>query len=307
MRRRAIPHTRWWMCRPPVLTFWNGPTPARIRWVIARTVPNVSRKPREARNSRSRRSLLKWKWYSWDRNCKIWSAGEEPPAARAARDLVLDDCEVVAWQRVDMSLEGQGPMLGWPLAHVIETVGEVLGRNPITVLEHNIRTYVHAPRIVFIPARRAPDRGVILVHRRGDCYGGGECHPAGDVVQQPVAYPHRFHPASMAALEALDREAQLAGLAEVVRRADDHPVLRRPPFRPPVLAFPFGAAWLGSRFGYRVCGARLFCHLGNVAGTATQGPGAVDQGLAVRAGPDDEPDCTPPRLAGEVRPRIQRG
>src|ERR1700730_1114681 len=151
--------------------------------------------------------------------------GEGPPTAGAARDLVLDYCEVIAWQRMDMSLECQRPMFGRPLANVIEAVGELFGGNPISVVQKDIRTDVYAPRVVLIAAGRAPDRGVVLVHRRGDGHGGGERHPASDEGQQSVADAHRLHPAAMAALEALDGEAELAGLAKVVGRADDHPVL----------------------------------------------------------------------------------
>jgi hypothetical protein len=50
------------MCRPPLLTLWNGPTPARMRWVMARTIPKVTRNPTEARKSLSLRSLRKWNW-----------------------------------------------------------------------------------------------------------------------------------------------------------------------------------------------------------------------------------------------------
>jgi hypothetical protein len=55
-----MPHTRWWMCSPPLETLWKGPMPALIRWVIPRTIANVSRNPSDARNSRSLRSLRKW-------------------------------------------------------------------------------------------------------------------------------------------------------------------------------------------------------------------------------------------------------
>ena len=56
-----MPQTRWWMWVVPALKLWNGPIPARIDRVMALTIAKVTRKPSDARNSRSRISLLKWK------------------------------------------------------------------------------------------------------------------------------------------------------------------------------------------------------------------------------------------------------
>src|ERR1700730_11281740 len=154
--------------------------------------------------------------YSRDRtlNC---SAGERSPPARAAGDLVLYDGEVVARQRVDMPLEGERPVFGRPLSHVVEPVCELLGRNPVRILEDRVRPDVDSPWVVLVSAGRTPDRGVVLVHRRcnGDCCREG--HPARHVVEDAIADAHRFDSPPVAALETLDREAQLTGLAEVVR------------------------------------------------------------------------------------------
>ena len=35
----------WWMWCPPGVTLRNGPRPARIEWVMPRTVANAARKP----------------------------------------------------------------------------------------------------------------------------------------------------------------------------------------------------------------------------------------------------------------------
>src|SRR5438876_940967 len=126
---------------------------------------------------------------------------------------------------------GGGPMQ--PCGRVfrrrrVEPVGELFGRHPIGFVQDYVLPDVDAPRIVLIAARRAPDRSVVLVHRRRHGDRRREPHPAGDVVEQPVADPHRFDAPAVAALQALDREAVLTGLAEVVGRADDHPELRRP-------------------------------------------------------------------------------
>src|SRR5205814_10210343 len=68
---------------------------------------------------------------------QMWrSAGERLAAAGAARDLVLDDAEVRSRQRVDVALERQRPVLGRPLSHVVEPVGDLLGRHPIRLLQH---------------------------------------------------------------------------------------------------------------------------------------------------------------------------
>src|SRR4029077_21215779 len=56
-----------------------------------------------------------------------------------------------------------------------------------------------------------------------------ERHPAGDVIEDAIADSHRFDAPAVPALEALDREAEDAGLAEGLGRPGDHPVLRRPP------------------------------------------------------------------------------
>src|SRR3989441_8385899 len=127
-----------------------------------------------------------------------------------------------------MALERKRPVLRWPLAHVIEAVSDLLRGHPVGLLEDDVLSDVDAPWVILVPAGRAPDRGVVLVHRRGDRDGGRKPHPAGDVVEKPVTHTHCLDAPAVAALEALDREAVLAGLAEVIRRADDHPVLRRP-------------------------------------------------------------------------------
>src|SRR5438270_2725742 len=130
---------------------------------------------------------------------------------------------------MDVALERQGPVLGWPLANVVEPVRELFGRDPVRVVEHHVEPDVDPPRVVLLPAGGAPDGSVVLVHRRSDGDRGRETHPAGHVIEETVARPHRLDAAAVAALQALDGEAVLARLAEVVRRADDHPVLSRPP------------------------------------------------------------------------------
>src|SRR5437660_9763949 len=127
-----------------------------------------------------------------------------------------------------MALKRKRPVLRWPLAHVIEAVSDLLRGHPVGLLEDDVLPDMDAPWVILVPAGRAPDRGVVLVHRRGDRDGGRKPHPAGDVVEKPVTHAHRLDAPAVAALETLDREAVLAGLAEVIRRADDHPVLRRP-------------------------------------------------------------------------------
>src|SRR6266851_10291623 len=83
---------------------------------------------------------------------------------------------------------------------------------------------------------------MVLVHRRGDSDGGRKCHSPGDVVEQPVADAHGLHSAPVAALQALDGEAELACLAEVVRRAHHHPVLERATFGAPGFSLSSRAA-----------------------------------------------------------------
>src|SRR5712691_3810536 len=116
--------------------------PARIVYVMMRTMPNVTRKATEARNSRER-SLL----------------------ARAPGDLVLDDREIIAGKSVDVALERERPVFGWPLAHIVEAIGQLFRRDPDGVVEDDVGPDVHPPWIVFVASRRSPRGGVVLVHR----------------------------------------------------------------------------------------------------------------------------------------------
>src|SRR5579864_2337599 len=213
------------MCSPPLVTLWKGPTPARIMWVTPRTTAKVTRNANEARNSLSRRSFAKWNVYSLLSVATL--PGKRFASPRAARDLVLEDRKIGSRQSVDVTLERERPVLGRPLPHVVEAVRELLRRHPVNLLEHDVRPDVDAPRVILVAPRRAPDRRVVFVHRRRDRDGGGERHPPGDVVKDAVADPHRLDPPPVTALQSLDGESVLARLAEVVRRADDHPVLGR--------------------------------------------------------------------------------
>src|SRR5207248_10974730 len=163
--------------------------------------------------------------WRWDRER---SARERFAAARAARDLVLDDAEVSPRQRVDVALECQRPVLGRPFPHIVEAVGDLLGGHPVEFLEHYVGTDVHPPRVILVPPRAAPDRRVVLVPGRGDGDRRRETHSSGYVIKEAVAHPHGLDTPAVAGLQTLDRKAVLASLAEVVRRADDHPVLRGP-------------------------------------------------------------------------------
>src|SRR5713226_663347 len=115
---------------------------------------------------------------------------EVPLAPGDGRDRVFDHGKVVAVEHVDVTLERERPVLGWPLAHVVEAIRDLLGRYPVGLVEQYIRSYVHAPRVVLVPPRRLPDGRVVLVHRGGDGDGCGEAHSTGHVVQEPVADPH---------------------------------------------------------------------------------------------------------------------
>src|SRR3954471_16815269 len=129
---------------------------------------------------------------------------------------------------MDMALEGERPVLGWPLAHVVQPVGDLLGGDPVRLFEHEVRPDVDPPGVVLIAARGPPDRGVVLIHGGGHRDGAGKAHASGHVIEEAVADTHRLHASPVAALKALDAESVLARLAEVVGRADDHPVLGGP-------------------------------------------------------------------------------
>src|SRR2546426_357011 len=115
-----------------------------------------------------------------------------------------------------------------PPPQVVGRVGDLLGGAPVALLQHDGGADVDPPRVVFIAPRAAPDRGVVLIHRRSDGDGRGEAHAAGHVIEEAVAHAHRFDAPAVAALQALNREPVFPRLAKVVRRADDHPVLGGP-------------------------------------------------------------------------------
>src|SRR5713226_3361448 len=54
------------------------------------------------------------------------SAGDAVPSPRGAGELVLDQLEVGPGQLVQVALEGQGPVLGRPLADVVQAVRQLL-------------------------------------------------------------------------------------------------------------------------------------------------------------------------------------
>src|SRR5262249_33726506 len=151
------------------------------------------------------------------------SARDRAGALQAA-DLVLDQFEVFLRELVDVALEGERPVLRRPLAHVLQPVGEVLGRQPLTVLQHSGRLDPDAPRVLLVTAGAAPDVRVVLEDAGGERAGGREDHPAGHVEKQAVTGLHHLGPLAMAALDALDGEPSLLRLAVVLERADDHPV-----------------------------------------------------------------------------------
>src|SRR5207302_9085115 len=103
-----------------------------------------------------------------------------------------------------MALKRKRPVLRWPLAHVIEAVSDLPRGHPVGLLEDDVLSDVDAPWVILVPAGRAPDRGVVLVHRRGDRDGGRRPPPAGDVVEKPVAHAHRRDAPAAAARQTLE-------------------------------------------------------------------------------------------------------
>src|SRR5947209_15758110 len=79
-----MPNVMWWMCRPPGVTFLNGPTFARMACVIARTIANVVKNDAELMNWRSLRRSAKCFRYSLGtlrtRASGDLEAGIEPPS-----------------------------------------------------------------------------------------------------------------------------------------------------------------------------------------------------------------------------------
>src|SRR5262249_6851571 len=152
------------------------------------------------------------------------SAGDRAGPLQAP-DLVLDQPEVLLRQLVNVALEGEGPVLGRPLADVLQPVRQVLCRQPLVVLQNGAGLDPDAPGVVLLSAGCPPDVGVVLEHARREGAGGGEDHPAGHVEEQPVTWLHHLGALAMAALDALDGEPSLERLPVVLERADDHPVL----------------------------------------------------------------------------------
>src|SRR6266550_5806987 len=242
---------------------------------------------------------------------QMWrSAGERLAAAGAARDLVLDDAEVRSRQRVDVALERQRPVLGRPLSHVVEPVGELLGRDPIRVLQHDVGADVDPPGVVLVAPRAPPDRGVVLIHRRSDGDRRGKAHAARDVIEETVTHAHGFYAPAVPALQSLDREPVFSRLAKVVRRADDHPVLGGPtatrlalPPRAPGLGRSL-LIWLGGLWSVRH--RRKITYRSRRPGAAGPGPAVPEAERSGcgsgRCGPSRaEPPAGTPRAASSPR------
>src|SRR5260370_42705484 len=112
---------------------------------------------------------------------------------------------------MNVTMEGKRPVLGWPLPNVVESVGDLLRRDPIDLLEHDVRPDVDSPWIVLVATCGPPDRRVVLVHRGGDGDGRRECHPPRHEVEETVAGPHRIDQPPVAALPAPESGDPLHG------------------------------------------------------------------------------------------------
>src|SRR5262249_53440732 len=104
------------------------------------------------------------------------SAGDRAGALHAA-DLVLDQLEVLLRQLVDVALKGQRPVLRRPLADVFQPVGEVLGRQPLTVLENGGRLDADTPGVLLLTAGAAPAVSNVLREAPGGGAPGREDQP----------------------------------------------------------------------------------------------------------------------------------
>src|SRR5437763_4081088 len=99
-------------------------------------------------------------------------SARDRPRALLTPELVLDQLEVLLGELVDVALEGQRPVLGRPLAHVVQPVRQLLGRRPLALVQDAVRLDPDAPGIVLLPPRRAPHVRVLLEHAGGQGAGG---------------------------------------------------------------------------------------------------------------------------------------
>src|SRR4051794_6591624 len=140
-----------------------------------------------------------------------------------SRDGGPEGFEVLVGNVVKVALEGQLPVLSRPLLDIGEPRTDRVRGDPLRLVEHDVGGDLHPPGIV-LARFRLPDDLMVLVAVALDPGRGPEGLRLRHVVDEVVAGAHLLeHLASLARLEALDRESQVSGPPEVVRRTDHHP------------------------------------------------------------------------------------
>src|SRR5688500_1169844 len=129
---------------------------------------------------------------------------------------------------MDLPLERQRPILGWPALHIEQARRDLMRVEILILLEHQLRTGVDPPRkSVRPPLVVMPDRSMLFEEAGGDGGGSGEDAQVAHVVQDTVAHRHPFRLLAVTRLEAEEREATLARDLEVLGGHDDHPMAAR--------------------------------------------------------------------------------
>jgi hypothetical protein len=107
---------------------------------------------------------------------------------------------------------------------MLELVGELLGRHPVRLVEHQLGLGLEPPRVRVRLARLAgPDLRPVLVHLSHDPHDRRERLHAREVEDDPVAGLHLLGEVAAALLHAYDTEPVLARGLEVLRRAREDP------------------------------------------------------------------------------------
>jgi len=143
--------------------------------------------------------------------------------------LGLDQLEVLLRELVDVSLEGEGPFLGRPLADIFEPVRQLAGQDPVGLLRDFIGSHPEAPGVALFGPRCTPDRLPVLEHARRQGGGGGEGTTRRHIKEDAIARPHHLGPTAVPAPQSEQVEAALPRAPEILQGGHDHPELRTVP------------------------------------------------------------------------------
>src|SRR5829696_1226792 len=146
--------------------------------------------------------------------------------AGAGAYTALEELRVGFGHRPELPLEGELPVLGGPLPHVLELAGQLDRRHEVVLIEHDLGLGLETPRVRIDLARLArPDLLAVLVHLAGHADDAPEGLHRGHVEGDSVAGLDLLRHPAPPLLRADHSKAVLARGAEVVERSREHPGL----------------------------------------------------------------------------------